>query len=298
MAAVFPALAACQDNATGPREIPDHPLVRQTLHDCLHEAMDVDGLERLLDEIAEGEVRLHFRDTTEPSPLAHEILNSRPYTFLDDAPLEERRTRAVQLRRGLPVEARELATLDPEAIARVRGEAAPEPRDADELHDVLVVRWCVSRPRRGVARLVRRRCGARAARSTSRSRAASSGAPSRTGARRGAVSPAHASSRCGAAARARARAGARARSPLRRRGRARSPRDARADHARTSSRAATALDGERGAARAGAARGRGVRPARALRSRAMPSEQVLRAAAARPHPLATRRSACAARSSR
>ncbi|HVJ19114.1 MAG TPA: DEAD/DEAH box helicase [Polyangiaceae bacterium] len=138
MAAVFPSLAACQDNATGPREIPEHPIVRQTLYDCLHEAMDVDGLERLLSDALSGEVRLHFRDTTEPSALAHEIINSRPYTFLDDAPLEERRTRAVQLRRGLPVEARELATLDPEAIARVRAEARPEPRDADELHDLLL----------------------------------------------------------------------------------------------------------------------------------------------------------------
>ncbi|HEY8946872.1 MAG TPA: hypothetical protein VIM73_21665, partial [Polyangiaceae bacterium] len=137
MAAVFPSLAACQDNATGPREIPDHVLVQQTLHDCMHEAMDLDGLERLLVRIADGAVRLHLRETTEPSPLAHEILNSRPYTFLDDAPLEERRTRAVQLRRGLPVEARELARLDPEAIARVRTEATPEPRDADELCDLL-----------------------------------------------------------------------------------------------------------------------------------------------------------------
>jgi ATP-dependent Lhr-like helicase len=136
-AAVFPALAACQDNATGPREIPDHVLVQQTLHDCLHEAMDIDGLERLLASVADGSVRVHFRETTEPSPLTHEILNSRPYTFLDDAPLEERRTRAVQLRRGLPVEARSLGELDPEAIARVRAEAAPAPRTADELCDLL-----------------------------------------------------------------------------------------------------------------------------------------------------------------
>jgi ATP-dependent Lhr-like helicase len=137
-AAVFPALAACQDNATGPREIPDHPLVRQTLHDCMTEAMDLSGLQQLLDAIDRGEVRLHFRDTTEPSPLSHEILNARPYTFLDDAPLEERRTRAVQVRRGLPLEARELSGLDPEAIARVREQAQPAPRDADELHDLLL----------------------------------------------------------------------------------------------------------------------------------------------------------------
>jgi ATP-dependent Lhr-like helicase len=138
MVAVFPALAACQDNATGPREIPDHVLVRQTLDDCMHEAMDVTALELLLGQIAAGEVVVHFRETTEPSLLAHEILNSRPYTFLDDAPLEERRTRAVQLRRGLPRLGRELAALDPNAIARVRAEAAPQPRDADELHDLLL----------------------------------------------------------------------------------------------------------------------------------------------------------------
>ena len=137
-AAVFPALAACQDNATGPREIPDHPLVRQTLHDCLHEAMDLPGLQQLLDALAQGQVRVHFRDTTEPSPLSHEILSARPYTFLDDAPLEERRTRAVQVRRGLPLEARDLSALDPEAIARVREEARPAPRDAEELHDLLL----------------------------------------------------------------------------------------------------------------------------------------------------------------
>lgn len=137
-AAVFPSLAACQDNATGPREIPDHPLVRQTLHDCMNEAMDLSGLQHLLDAIAEGAVRLHFRDTTEPSPLSHEILNARPYTFLDDAPLEERRTRAVQVPRGLPLEARDLSALDPEAIARVREEAKPAPRDAEELHDLLL----------------------------------------------------------------------------------------------------------------------------------------------------------------
>lgn len=137
-AAVFPSLAACQDNATGPREIPDHPLVRQTLHDCMNEAMDLPGLQRLLDSIDSGDVRLHFRETTEPSPLTHEILNARPYTFLDDAPLEERRTRAVQVRRGLPLEARDLSLLDAEAIARVRDEARLTPRDPDELHDALL----------------------------------------------------------------------------------------------------------------------------------------------------------------
>jgi ATP-dependent helicase Lhr and Lhr-like helicase len=139
MAAVFPSLAACQENvAPGPLEIPDHPLVRQTLHDCLHEAMDIDGLRQLVAGIESGLVRVVVRDTTEPSVLAHEILNGRPFTYLDDAPLEERRSRAVQLRRGLPVEARDLGRLDPEAIDRVRQEVRPDPRDADELHDLLM----------------------------------------------------------------------------------------------------------------------------------------------------------------
>ncbi len=139
MAAVFPALAACQENAPpGPIDIPDHLLVRQTLHDTLHEAMDIDGLLSVLAEIESGSIRTHFVDSTEPSLLAHEILNGKPYTFLDDAPLEERRTRAVQMRRGLPVEARELGRLDSAAIERVRAEAAPAMRSADELHDLLL----------------------------------------------------------------------------------------------------------------------------------------------------------------
>jgi ATP-dependent Lhr-like helicase len=139
MAAVFPTLAACQENvAPGPIEIPDHPLVRQTLEDCLREAMDVDGLRELLARIESGTVEVVTRDTTEPSVLAHEILNGRPFTYLDDAPLEERRSRAVQLRRGLPVEARDLGRLDPDAIDRVREEVQPDPRDGDELHDLLM----------------------------------------------------------------------------------------------------------------------------------------------------------------
>src|SRR5437016_12942014 len=136
MAAVFPTLAACQENvAPGPIEIPDHPLVRQTLEDCLHEAMDVDGLRALLADIEAGSIRVVTRDTVEPSVLAHEILNGRPFTYLDDAPLEERRSRSVRLRRGLPVEARDLGRLDPAAIERVRAQVRPGPGDADELHD-------------------------------------------------------------------------------------------------------------------------------------------------------------------
>ena len=138
MVAVFPALAACQDNAPGPREIPDHLLVRQTLHDCLHEAMDLTGLEELLLRIASGEVRVHFRDTTQPSVLTHEILNARPYTFLDDAPLEERRTRAVVLPRGLPVQIRDLTSLDAGALARVRAEVSLCARSAIDLYDALM----------------------------------------------------------------------------------------------------------------------------------------------------------------
>jgi ATP-dependent Lhr-like helicase len=139
MAAVFPTLAACQENvAPGPIEIPDHVLVRQTLSDCLHEAMDIGGLQDLVGGIESGQVCVIVRDTTEPSVLAHEILNGRPYTFLDDAPLEERRSRAVPLRRGLPVEPHELARLDQAAIEKVTAQVKPEPRDPDELHDVLM----------------------------------------------------------------------------------------------------------------------------------------------------------------
>ena len=139
MAAVFPTLAACQENvAPGPLEIPDHLLVRQTLDDCLHEAMDIDGLAELVGRIESGQVTVVVRDTTEPSVLAHEILNGRPFTFLDDAPLEERRSRAIPLRRGLPVEPRELGRLDPDAIERVASQVQPDPRDADELHDLLM----------------------------------------------------------------------------------------------------------------------------------------------------------------
>ena len=140
MAAVFPDLAACQDNApAGPTEIPDHPLVRETMRDCLHEAMDIDGLKGLVHRFEQGTVRVHFIDTVEPSVLAHEILNGQPFTFLDeDAEIGERRSRAVPLRRGLPVEPRELGRLDPDAIERVRAEASPDLRDADELHDLLL----------------------------------------------------------------------------------------------------------------------------------------------------------------
>jgi len=147
MAAVFPALAACQENTPpGPVTVPDHLLVRQVLDDCLHEAMDAEGLEALVAGLRSGQVRAHFVDSVQPSVLSHEILNSQPYTYLDDAPLEERRARQVQLRRGLPLEAKDLSKLSPAALEKVRAEVAPAPRHADELHDLLLS-TIVHRPR-------------------------------------------------------------------------------------------------------------------------------------------------------
>ena len=138
MAAVFPDAAACLENIPGDRQIPDHPLVNQTVRDCLQEAMDFEGLTRVLERIHRGELRLVARDTPEPSPLSHEILNARPYAFLDDAPLEERRAHAVYTRRSGEPAASELGALDAAAIERVRQEQQPSPRDADELHDALL----------------------------------------------------------------------------------------------------------------------------------------------------------------
>ena len=137
MAAIFPAAAGCQDNRTGPIEFPDHVIVRQTLDDTLHESLDVDGIRSLLAAMESGDVQLHFVDTTEPSVLAHEILTSRPYTFLDDEEFQNRRTNAVSLRRGLPVDLTAIGQLDPEAIARVHGEITPQPETGDDLHDLL-----------------------------------------------------------------------------------------------------------------------------------------------------------------
>ena len=139
MAAVFPDAAACLENIPGDRQVPDHPLVAQTVRDCLEEAMDFEGLRAVLGRIHRGELRLVARDTPEPSLFAHEILNARPYAFLDDAPLEERRSHAVQSRRSTdPPGAGDLGALDADAIARVREEERPDPRDADELHDALL----------------------------------------------------------------------------------------------------------------------------------------------------------------
>ena len=137
LAAAFPEQAACQENVTYPIEIPDHPLVAQTMRDCLTEAADVKALVAFLEALESGRAQMVCLDTVEPTPFAHEILNARPYAFLDDAPLEERRTRAVSLRHSLPDDARDLAKLEPAAIAQVREEAAPDVRDADELHELL-----------------------------------------------------------------------------------------------------------------------------------------------------------------
>src|SRR3989440_8338489 len=140
VAAVFPDQLACPENLVGDREIPDHPLVQQTIADCLLEAMDFPGLKRVLEGMEAGAFTLVARDTPEPSPLSHEVLNAKPYAFLDDAPLEERRTQAVITRRGLYVKTADgLGTLDRDAIDRVKDEAWPEVGRADELHDALLV---------------------------------------------------------------------------------------------------------------------------------------------------------------
>ena len=150
VAAVFPDQLACPENLVGDREIPDHPLVNQTIADCLLEAMDFPGLKRVLEGMDAGQFTLIGRDTTEPSPLCHEVLNARPYAFLDDAPLEERRTQAVITRRGLDVKtAEEFGKLDQAAIDLVREQAWPDPENADELHDALLVMGVVPRVEAG-----------------------------------------------------------------------------------------------------------------------------------------------------
>ncbi|MBT8099017.1 MAG: DEAD/DEAH box helicase, partial [Gammaproteobacteria bacterium] len=145
IAVVFPDQIACAENITGKREVPDHPLVRQAIDDCLHDVMDIDGFIALLKKLEAGAVEIIGRDLTGPSPLAQEILGARPYAFLDDAPAEERRALAVQSRSYMdPADAADLGRLDAAAIQRVREEAWPEPRTADELHDALVVLGFVS----------------------------------------------------------------------------------------------------------------------------------------------------------
>jgi ATP-dependent helicase Lhr and Lhr-like helicase len=139
LATVFPDQVACAENLVGERQIPDHPLVAQTLHDALHEAMDIDGLVAMLQRFEAGQLRFVCRDLTSPSPLAAEVLTARPYAYLDDAPLEERRTQAVLNRRLVDQEsADDFGRLDPDAIAAVREEAWPTPRDAEEMHATLL----------------------------------------------------------------------------------------------------------------------------------------------------------------
>ncbi|MFL6300613.1 MAG: DEAD/DEAH box helicase [Terriglobales bacterium] len=138
LASVFPDVAACQENIEGPIKIPDHPLVNEVMKDVLHEAMDIDGLKQLLTDIGNGDIKAIAVDTPVPSAFSHEILNSNPYAYLDDAPLEERRARAVEMRRVLPASVlEEVGALDPAAIEQVRQQAWPDVRDADELADAL-----------------------------------------------------------------------------------------------------------------------------------------------------------------
>ena len=138
VAAVFPDQAACAENLEGEVRIPDHPLVNETIGNCLYEAMDLEGLKTIVRGIESGAVRTVAIDTAEASPFSHEILNANPYAYLDDAPLEERRARAVQLRRTLRTDAEGAGALDAAAITQAAEESWPVVRDADELHDALL----------------------------------------------------------------------------------------------------------------------------------------------------------------
>lgn len=138
LAAVFPEQVMCLDNQVGPIEAPDHPLVNETLGNCLREAMDIDGLREILEKIEQGAMQTLAVDSPAPSPMCHEILNANPYAFLDDAPLEERRARAVSLRRVVPDLAGGIGALSPQAIEEVRAQAWPQVRDQEELHDLLL----------------------------------------------------------------------------------------------------------------------------------------------------------------
>ena len=140
LAAVFPDQLACLENIEGDRVIPHHPLVQQTIEDCLTEAMDIEGLTELLKRIENGRVKCLGFDLPEPSPLAHEILHAKPYAFLDNAPLEERRTQAVYTRRaGDPSMDGGLGVLDSAAIKKVCDEAWPRATNPDELHEALLL---------------------------------------------------------------------------------------------------------------------------------------------------------------
>ncbi len=147
LAAVFPDVAACQENIEGDIQIPDHPLVREVMKDVLSEAMDLDGLVDVLERIGDGRIRCVAVDTPVPSVFSHEILNANPFAYLDDAPLEERRARAVELRRVLPESVlSEVGRLDPQAIEEVRQQAWPDVRHADDLHDALLTLVAIPLP--------------------------------------------------------------------------------------------------------------------------------------------------------
>ena len=140
IAQVFPDQIACFENIDGEREVPDHPLVNQAIHDCLTEAMDIDELEELMGKIERKELNLETRDLREPSPFAQEIINAKPYAFLDETEFAERRVQAIRNRSWLdPTESTDLSRLDPDAIARVKEEAWPNADSPDELHDVLSI---------------------------------------------------------------------------------------------------------------------------------------------------------------
>jgi ATP-dependent Lhr-like helicase len=148
MSVVFPQAQACAENLAGDREIPDHPLVFETVRDCLVEAMDSAGLTALMARLERGEIKVIAKDTVEPSVLCHELINANPYAYLDDAGLEDRRTRAVSLRRGLPAEiADTTGALDLAAIGTAEDEVRPVARDADELIDALQALWLVPESR-------------------------------------------------------------------------------------------------------------------------------------------------------
>ncbi len=145
LTAVFPKLTGCQEEHTGDHEIPDHPLTNQTIHDALTETLDIDGLEEVLGRVQRGEIEFVARDTREPSPFCYELLNANPYAFLDGGEAAERRTRAVATRRTFDADdVRDLSALDPVAIDRVTREAQPPVRNADELHDLLLIRGVVA----------------------------------------------------------------------------------------------------------------------------------------------------------
>src|SRR5580693_1300041 len=166
LAAVFPEALACQENIEGEIKIPDHPLARETMKDALTEAMDIEGLKKVLDRMASGSIRCVAVETPVPSQFSHEILNANPYAYLDDAPLEERRARAVEMRRMLPEAVlSEIGRLDPAAIAQVREEAWPDVRDEEELHDALLTLFGLpvgGAVRNGEGKLTERLCASMA----------------------------------------------------------------------------------------------------------------------------------------